>query len=936
MKCEKGTPKRISIFYEKSEFGGGCLMEDSPRDSLKPLTELDALRIKVAELKEVQRALKENERALVESEAKFRMLLDNLNVGIFFSTLDGVFIHANPMIARIGGYRSPEEFMAVPAHALYADPSDRNLLIRELNDTGSVRNCEIRGVKKDGTDYWISLSAVMQKDDAGTPVGILGIVEDVTDRKEAVESLRESEEKFRALSEATFEAIFLSEYGICIGQNLAAEQMFGYSTEEALGRSGTEWISTDFREIVRNNMLLGYEEPYEAVALRKDGTTFPCEIQGKMLRSGDRWIRVTALRDITTRKKADEALRESEEKFKDLFDNSADLMYTVDADGNITSVNRVVETLLGYTVEEALKRNFRDIVDPEYMALTEKNLKDKVDCRVDRTGPYEILVRTQEGRPVWLEINSRIIDKSRQPLEITATARDITERKRAESARKRLLAAVENAGETIVVTDAVGTILYVNPAFEATTGYTRQEAVGKNARILKSGKHDKSFFEEMWKTLAGGDPWRGRFTNKKKDGTLYEETATISPIKDEKGRIINYVAVTRDVTAEVMLQKQLLHAQKMEAIGTLAGGIAHDFNNLLTAILGHADLLFESKEPNDPDLRKLGTIREAALDGADLVKRILTFSQRFESQVRALDLNREISRIHKLLQRTLPKMIQIDLALAEDLGIIDADPVQIEQVVLNLAVNAQYAMPEGGRLSIETRNVTLREDYCDTHVAVKPGKYVQLSVTDTGRGIESSVLDRIFEPFFTTKPNAEGTGLGLAMVHGIVTQHGGHVKCNSQPGVGTTFEIYFPAVSGELVLNIDSTREIPAIGTETILLVDDDERVREIACELISSAGYNVRTARNGAEALEKFRRYKDEIALVILDLIMPGLSGKRCLGELLKIDPEVRILVSSGYSANGPAREAIAVGARGFISKPYDAPSILRAIRTILDRGRL
>jgi two-component system, cell cycle sensor histidine kinase and response regulator CckA len=281
-------------------------------------------------------------------------------------------------------------------------------------------------------------------------------------------------------------------------------------------------------------------------------------------------------------------------------------------------------------------------------------------------------------------------------------------------------------------------------------------------------------------------------------------------------------------------------------------------------------------------------------------------------------------------------MVKIDLVLADDLRVIDADPAQIEQVLLNLAVNAQHAMPDGGRLLIETNNVSLRDEYLRSHLEAKPGKYVQLTVSDTGMGMEPEVVERIFEPFFTTKAHGEGTGLGLAMVHGIVSQHGGYIRCYSEPGLGTSFKIYFPISETERLLDMAMTREMPAFGTETILLVDDDKRIRDVAKEMIEMGGYKVLAVSSGEEALEMYADHKSEISLVVLDLIMPGMGGKRCLEELMRMDPDSKVLFASGYSSNGLTIDETGTGARGFIRKPYDAKDILAAIRKVLDRGRL
>ncbi|HTY22663.1 MAG TPA: ATP-binding protein, partial [Desulfomonilaceae bacterium] len=348
------------------------------------------------------------------------------------------------------------------------------------------------------------------------------------------------------------------------------------------------------------------------------------------------------------------------------------------------------------------------------------------------------------------------------------------------------------------------------------------------------------------------------------------------------------------------------------------------------------DLLLIQKKVDDPDRQKLEIVRQAARDGADLVSRILTFSMKAEFRARPTDLNQEIRRVEELLRRTVPRMIKIDLVLADDLWVIDADSAQIEQVILNLAVNAQHAMPDGGRLVIETSNVLLEDDYARTHWKAKPGKYVLLTVSDTGVGMKSEIVDRIFEPFFTTKANGEGTGLGLSMVHGIVSQHGGYIRCFSEPNRGTSFEIYLPVSASEQLSDATLTMEMPALGTETVLLVDDDDRIREMGRQMIELGGYQVLTARSGEEALVMYAAHAQEIALVILDLIMPGMGGKSCLQKLLLIDPDVRVLVASGYSSDGFTMDETITGARGFVRKPYDTKDILASIRQVLDRGHL
>jgi CheY-like chemotaxis protein len=370
----------------------------------------------------------------------------------------------------------------------------------------------------------------------------------------------------------------------------------------------------------------------------------------------------------------------------------------------------------------------------------------------------------------------------------------------------------------------------------------------------------------------------------------------------------------------------------MEAIGTLAGGIAHDFNNLLQVILGYSELMLQTRDPDNSDHGDLQKIYQSARSGAELVKRLMIFSRKIEPKFVNLDLNKHIIQTQKLLTRTIPKMIDIHLDLSDDIEQINADPTQVEQILMNLAVNARDAMPEGGRLNIATKTAILDEDYCKEHAETKPGKYVSLTVTDTGKGMDKETIKRIFEPFFTTKDLGRGTGLGLAVVYGIVQQHGGHIWCYSEPSRGTVFKIYFPSLVSREEPEQKMAELIPHGGTETILLVDDEESVRTLARTTLAKAGYTLLTAGNGEEALSVYHERSNEIALVILDLMMPKMGGTQCLKELLKMNPAVKVVIASGDSAGGGREEYVGLGAKGFIEKPYESRILLNIARSVLD----
>lgn len=473
---------------------------------------------------------------------------------------------------------------------------------------------------------------------------------------------------------------------------------------------------------------------------------------------------------------------------------------------------------------------------------------------------------------------------------------------------------------------------YVNPAFLRMFGYDRaDEVLGRPVEHLFA-QEDRNWIRKRLEQRAVGIKIRHNYeaTGIRKDGKQFPVEVWGTAIEHE-GKL-GSLAFLIDVTEAKSLRSQLLQSQKMEAIGTLAGGIAHDFNNILQVIMGYSDILRldkRSPETRRADVKKIG---DAARHGADLVRRLLTFSRRMEPSLRPVDLNVRIQQVEKLLSRAIPRTIQIALSLGENLQTVNMDPSQIEQALINLALNARDAMPNGGLLTFSTENVTLDGDHCRANLDARPGPHVLLTVSDTGRGIHREHLERIFEPFFTTKPPGHGTGLGLAMVYGIVKQHRGHIRCHSEPGLGSSFQIYLPAVETVAELVGPSDLEEPVGGSETLLLVDDEEAIRDLGKRLLSWAGYTVLTASNGKEALEVFRDKQSEISLVVLDVVMPKMDGKECLKELLELKPDLKIILASGYAPETNRADNWQAPARAFVSKPFDSNGFLKIVREILD----
>lgn len=500
-----------------------------------------------------------------------------------------------------------------------------------------------------------------------------------------------------------------------------------------------------------------------------------------------------------------------------------------------------------------------------------------------------------------------------------------------------LLAAVEQAAETIVVTDAAGLIVYANPAFERTTGYSVQESLGKNPRVLKSGSHPPEFYRQMWSTLNSGHVWRGRFTNRRKDGSLYEEDATISAVRDASGSIVNFVAVKRDTTRERLLETQVRRAQRDEAVWRLTSGIVHDFNNLLTVMNGLVDVIGSRPSLADEDRALLSQASEAARRASGLSRRLFSFCHRSAMQPEVTDLNSVILNLTRLLQRTVGEDLTLETRLEEGLPAILADGLMMEQVLMNLVVNARDAMPRGGRVSILTQVVEVRPNGALRPVGARSGRFVLLRVQDTGQGMTAETKGRIFEPFFSTKDSSRGTGLGLFNVHSIVEEHQGWIEVESVPGKGTTFDIFLPIPSGTAEESMWKPAEVaPARGgTETILLVEDEEPVRRLTKLVLERQGYCVVEACSALTALLACSNHTGPIDLVLTDVVLPGsICGPELAVELKSRLPSLKVVYASGYADSALFEKAPVTLVEGvnFLKKPFMPAALLHVVRQALD----
>ncbi len=621
-----------------------------------------------------------------------------------------------------------------------------------------------------------------------------------------------------------------------------------------------------------------------------------------------------------------------EEQLLRLLDFTPMGMVVYDIKGNISYVNQSVLILLNETkAEEIIGGNVFAFVHPDYQEFIASRFDNLKKGHVNETAVIKII--TSDGVIRDTEINSTPFIFSEQTSFISIL-RDVTEELKQEATQRRLVTAIEQANESVIITDQTGIVEYVNPAFSKTSGYAKEEIIGKNTRMLRSGKHDFSFYRTMWRTITGGRVWKGRIINRRKDGSLYTEMATISPVRDVTGKITHYVAVNRDVSHEVELEFKLRQAQKMEAIGTLAGGIAHDFNNILGAILGFTDMALLQTDPEAPIHDTLLHIRKGGGRAADLVQQILTFSRQSNAEKRPIAVTPLVQESLKLLRASLPSTIIIHQELPAGDTLVLADATQLQQIVLNLCTNAFQAMRDlGGELTVRLDRVNVR-DY-GKHLQTDQDECIRLMVSDTGIGIEPAVAERIFDPFFTTKEPGEGTGMGLSVVHGIVSELGGEIFIDSIPGQGATFTVLLP-IAESLPEEKNGPQPPLPMGTEHILVVDDEEDILATARMMLAHLGYRVSVNNSSVDALDKIQNGTFRCDLVVTDQTMPDLTGLEFARELHRVVPDMPVVICTGYSDKVNEESIKAVHAAGLLLKPVELRDMAVMVRAALDnRGR-
>ena len=586
----------------------------------------------------------------------------------------------------------------------------------------------------------------------------------------------------------------------------------------------------------------------------------------------------------------------------------------------------------------------RPVIHNDYLSLPQRKGLPEGHARVVR----ELVVPVVRGDRIVavLGVGNKGSDYTEEDCEVVSYLADVcwvtAENKRIEAQRARLAAAIDQAGEMVVVTDRKGDIEYVNPVFERITGYSRDEIQGKNTRLLGSGTQDEAFYQDLWATISCGETWRGRMVNRRKDGSLFTEDSTISPVRDASGTIINYVAVKNDVTEHLKItrekseiEEQMRQTQKLESIGRLAGGVAHDFNNMLSVIIGYGEELINSLHDSDPLKECATAIVEAGNRSASLTRQLLAFSRKQTLRPEVLNLNDIVRNLEKMLQRLIGEDVELVTELDEELSPVEVDAGQIEQVIMNLAVNARDAMPQGGTLTIETALAELDEAYAEKYLEVVPGAYVLMTVSDTGAGMDEETKKKLFEPFFTTKEAGKGTGLGLSTVYGIVKQSGGGIRVTSRPGQGSSFAIYLPQAC-----DVSEKKPEPSVipramrGEASILVVEDEASLRKLIGRTLASMKYRATTAANAGEALLLVEEKGLHPDLIITDVVMPGMSGKVLVDRLMRILPDLKVIYMSGYTDEAVAEHIVREPGMPFLQKPFNVRRLAEKIDLLLSDG--
>ncbi len=885
----------------------------------------------------VGRNITEQRRAMDElktSEARFRTFVDHATDAFFLHDQQGVILDINQQACDLLGYSREELIGQTPEKFDFETSSTQAKKSSERMAAGETVAFETKHRRKDGSTIPVDIRIKPFRQD-GQQYG-LALVRDMTEQKRAQEELT----LFRTLLDHTNDAIEVIDptTGCFLDVNEHACLAHGYTREEYLALTVSDLYplaaAQSWEEIIEEERQAGFHV-FESEHLRKDGSTFPVEINTNYI-SLDRDYLLAVVRDITTRKQAAKALQESEERYRALYEDNPTMYFTIDPNGIVLSVNRFGAERLGYTVAELTGESVLNIFVEEDKGAALQFVHGCIQ-HPGQVFHWRLRKVHKEGGILWVAETARAVHQPDGSLVLLIVCEDINERKRTEDALAEnhalLNIIIEGTADAVFVKDLEGRYLLINAAGARFLGKSVEEVIGSDDRELFAADSAQNILE------------RDRLIMRNGEAQTFESTATAAGVTrtyishksayhNVDGDVVGLIGISRDITELKRLEEQFRQAQKMDALGRLAGGVAHDFNNLLTVINGYSELLLKRSEANASQEHLLTEIQKAGGRAASLTRQLLAFSRKQLLQPQVVNLNELLTELINMLRRLIGENIELAWRPDPTLGFTKIDPAQFEQVIINLAVNARDAMHEGGRLAIETYNMEFEMDDVERTSAVTAGRYVCVAVSDSGQGIDEETQSRIFEPFFTTKAPGQGTGLGLAMVYGFVKQSGGEIEVFSELGSSSTFTIYLPLVEAPVSIAPIAEEELEAAlphRNETILLVEDESNVRELVGDILRAEEYHVLEAEDPEMALHLAKTHQGVIDLLLTDIMMPQMDGRKLAQLLMDARAELKVLYMSGYTEKIIATQDNSGQVTAFLQKPFTIDGLLQKVRELL-----